>query len=199
MNWVINWCEGIIISIIIATLIEMLLPNNNSKKYIKILIGIFVVYNIISPVIDVVAGKNIDQCLNVNDVLQTSSSAYENYDGINQNAQNSIKNIYTQSLENNLRASLKDKGYEVGNLNISISDDGNYNINKIDLQIVQKTTNNQEEKQVYSIVDTVKYVNINISGAEQQQNSVISDEDINIIKKHIEEIYGVLPDKICVY
>lgn len=199
MSWIRNWSEGIIISIIVATLVEMILPNNNSKKYIKIIIGIFVVYNIITPVIDVFAGKDIDQSLDINGVLQTSTSAYENYDGINQGAQNSIKKIYSQNLDNNLRNSLKGIGYEAGNINIKISDDDKYNIEKIDLQIVQKTKNSEEEKQVYSIIDTVKYVNINISGTGKQDDCIINDGDKETIKKHIGEMYDVSSDKICVY
>lgn len=199
MNWIRNWSEGIIISIIVATLIEMVLPNNNSKKYIKILIGIFVVYNIISPVIDVFGGKDLDRCIEVGDVLPTSVSVEENYEDININAQNSIKNIYAENLEQNLRASVKDIGYEAGNVSIKISNDNKYNIDKIDLQIVKKNINDKEEKQVYSIVDTVKHVTINISGNAKQENTIINDGDKDTIKKHIEQVYDVSSDKISVY
>ena len=37
---------------IIATIIEMLLPNNGNGKYVKMVIGIFVLFSIISPVIN---------------------------------------------------------------------------------------------------------------------------------------------------
>jgi len=35
MEFITSWVQGIIIAVIIGTIIEMLLPNGNSKKYIK--------------------------------------------------------------------------------------------------------------------------------------------------------------------
>ena len=52
MNIISTWSRGIVISVIITIVIEMILPDNNSKKYIKIVLGIFVVYSIISPVFE---------------------------------------------------------------------------------------------------------------------------------------------------
>ena len=34
-----SWAQGIIVAVIIATLIEMILPNSSSKKYVKVVIG----------------------------------------------------------------------------------------------------------------------------------------------------------------
>ena len=52
MQWFRAWSEGIVIAVIITTLIEMLLPENTSKKYIKTLLGMFLMYIIIFPVIN---------------------------------------------------------------------------------------------------------------------------------------------------
>lgn len=199
MDWIKNWSESIVISIIIATIVEMLLPNNTSKKYIKIVVGVFVVYNIIYPIISTFTTENIEQSLDVNEIIQASSSSVSGYNNINQSTESSIKKIYVQNLEKNLATSLKNKGYDVGNLTIKVSDDDSYNIEKIDLQVNGKIQNNQEEKEVYSIVDTIKYVNINISNENQPNNEMLNESDKDTIKKHIEEIYEVSSDKINVY
>ena len=52
MSFIVIWSKGIIIVVIIATIIEMLLPNNGNGKYVKMVIGIFVLFSIISPVIN---------------------------------------------------------------------------------------------------------------------------------------------------
>ncbi|MCI8482131.1 MAG: hypothetical protein HFJ27_03470 [Clostridia bacterium] len=44
------WAEQIIVAVIIATIIEMILPNGNNKKYIKAVIGVYVLFTIISPI-----------------------------------------------------------------------------------------------------------------------------------------------------
>ena len=36
IEWITNWAQGIIIAVIIATIIEMILPNGSCKKYIKV-------------------------------------------------------------------------------------------------------------------------------------------------------------------
>ena len=35
IEWVTSWAQGIIIAVIVATIIEMILPDGNCKKYIK--------------------------------------------------------------------------------------------------------------------------------------------------------------------
>lgn len=54
-----SWAEQIIIAVIIATILEMVLPNGNSKKYIKTVIGIYILYTIISPVITLATRRRI--------------------------------------------------------------------------------------------------------------------------------------------
>ena len=57
MEFISSWTQGIIISVLITTIIEMILPNGNSKKYIKMLLGVFIVFNIITPIVSKVTGK----------------------------------------------------------------------------------------------------------------------------------------------
>lgn len=38
MNFLNTWLQGIIVAVIIATIIEMILPSGNSKKYIKMVL-----------------------------------------------------------------------------------------------------------------------------------------------------------------
>ena len=51
INFLSSWAEQIVLAVIIATIIELILPNNKNKKYIQMVIGIYVLFNIISPVI----------------------------------------------------------------------------------------------------------------------------------------------------
>ena len=46
-----NWAKAIVMAVIIVSVLEMLLPNNKTKKYVKMVMGIFILYNIISPFI----------------------------------------------------------------------------------------------------------------------------------------------------
>ena len=35
------WCENILVAVMISTLIEMMLPEGKTQKYIKVVIGIY--------------------------------------------------------------------------------------------------------------------------------------------------------------
>ena len=50
------WAKGIIIVTLVGTILQMVLPDCNNKKYIKIIIGVFILITIIKPVI----GKSIN-------------------------------------------------------------------------------------------------------------------------------------------
>ena len=51
ISFISSWAEQIIVAVIIATIIEMILPSGNNKKYIKVVIGIYVLFTILSPII----------------------------------------------------------------------------------------------------------------------------------------------------
>ena len=44
-----SWAKGLGLAIVIVSILEMLLPNNKTKKYIRIVMGIYIIFNIISP------------------------------------------------------------------------------------------------------------------------------------------------------
>ena len=59
IGWLSNWAETIIIAVVIATIIEMLIPEGSSKKYVKVVIGVYILFTIISPIITKFTGKSI--------------------------------------------------------------------------------------------------------------------------------------------
>lgn len=191
LEWFRSWATGIVIAVIIATIIEMILPNSTSKKYIKIIIGIFIVYTIISPVIGSFKGEDLNNYIKVEDYIQSSSNALQTNE-VSDNAQSSIKKIYAQNLQNDLKTKLKEKGYISNNINISISNDDKYNIERIDIKVDEKVTNsNQDEKQVKTIVDNIKAIKIKVKKDDSQNNAIITENDKNEIKEYIKQIYQI--------
>lgn len=191
LEWFRSWATGIVIAVIIATIIEMILPNSTSKKYIKIIIGIFIVYTIISPVIGSFKGEDLNNYIKVENYIQSSSNALQTNE-VSDNAQSSIKKIYAQNLQNDLKTKLKEKGYISNNINISISNDDKYNIERIDIKVDEKVTNsNQDEKQVKTIVDNIKAIKIKVKKDDFQNNAIITENDKNEIKEYIKQIYQI--------
>ena len=60
LEFINSWAKGIIVAVIIAVVIEMLLPNGNNKKYIKIVISLYVMFSIVYPIVSAITGKTIN-------------------------------------------------------------------------------------------------------------------------------------------
>ena len=46
-----SWTKTLGLSIVIVSILEMLLPNNKTKKYVRMVMGIYILFTIISPFI----------------------------------------------------------------------------------------------------------------------------------------------------
>lgn len=85
------WCEGIIVAVIVSIIIESILPEGNNKKYVKVIISIYIVFTILNPFLG-----NLDTNLDFSSVVnlesvETSSVGTEN-----------IKEMYTSRNTGNI-------------------------------------------------------------------------------------------------
>ena len=55
-----KWAGSIVIAVIIVTILEMLLPDGKNKKYIKTVMGVYILFTVISPIVKGVSRNNID-------------------------------------------------------------------------------------------------------------------------------------------
>lgn len=198
MEWFSSWSKGIVIAVIISTLVEMIIPDNNSKKYIKIIIGIFIVYTIISPIIEKLLGQDINEYIEVDNYIQASSSNVDEKKDFQAKANESIKKIYVQNLQNDIKTKLKSKGYITESININISNDDSYNIEKIEVKINEKVAVNENEKQTKTIVDTIRYIQVKIDNKNEENKSVIDENDKNTIKQLLKDNYDISENKITI-
>lgn len=198
MEWFSSWSKGIVIAVIISTLVEMIIPDNNSKKYIKIIIGIFIVYTIISPIIEKLLGQDINEYIEVDNYIQASSSNVDEKKDFQAKANESIKKIYVQNLQKDIKTKLKSKGYITESININISNDDSYNIEKIEVKINEKVAVNENEKQTKTIVDTIRYIQVKIDNKNEENKSVIDENDKNTIKQLLKDNYDISENKITI-
>lgn len=197
MQWFRAWSEGIVIAVIITTLIEMLLPENTSKKYIKTLLGMFLMYIIIFPVINKISGLDVEKSLNFNKVIETSTNAC-NINELNNKIDNMALKIYEKNLEDNLKERLDNEGYIAEYVSIKISEDNSYNIESVTVKLSDKNENKKQEKQAYSIVEVVKQINVKISNNESTTKEVINENEKEQVKDFIKELYSVPKENISV-
>lgn len=89
-----TWCEGIMISVFITVIIEMLVPEGNIKKYVKVIIGVYMVFVILNPII-----LGIDK-FNFENILDFDKK-YEIQETFSQNDE--ILNLYATAMETEIR------------------------------------------------------------------------------------------------
>lgn len=97
-----SWAEQIVLAVIIATIIELILPNSKNKKYVQMVIGIYVLFNIISPVIK---NKDILTFEEIN-LEKYASNSYEEVDQTSMDKR--LEKIYLEELEQNIKAKFED-------------------------------------------------------------------------------------------
>lgn len=132
INFLKSWCEGIIVAIILSIIIESLLPEGNNKKYVKVVIGIYILFVVLNPIIQILNYDiNFDSLFNFKS-MSTSATI-----------DNNIKNVYIKGMEETLKEEIEKLGFNV--LNIKIIVDDNYeNIEKIEVIIGKNNISNIE-------------------------------------------------------
>ena len=188
VNWISSWANSVIIAVIIATIIEMILANGNNKKYIKTVIGVFILFSIIAPVISKVSNNDFD-LKNVIDKYNIVDD-YESNEVSSLDIDKSVEDVYIENLTTDIKNKIKEKGYKVINIDVDIDmSDKNYGqIKKIDIYI-----NKSLEDNSISEVETINEVEIDISRSEDEtkSNQQLDNNEINELKKYLSEYYEV--------
>lgn len=182
-----SWAQGIIVAVIIATLIEMILPNNSSKKYVKVVIGMYILFTIVSPIIKKLGGKDINlNTINIEKYeRQISKSDNTISRKFEDNNTRSIKDIYVSNLKADISAKLKEKGYEIDTSDIQIKDDENYTIEKITLKLIKMEQKQEKNNEI--VINTVEIGNT----ISQKDSKTLSDDDKQEVKDYISETYDI--------
>lgn len=135
-----SWAEQIILAIIIVTIIELILPQNKNKKYIQMVLGIYVLFNIISPIINNKESFSIEKYNIENYQAQTQ------YEVDQSSMDKKLEKIYLEELENTVISKFQEKGFEVSKCEIdAILDTTKKNAGIHSITVKVKNSNNDED------------------------------------------------------
>lgn len=167
-----SWAQGIIIAVIISTIIEMILPEGNIKKYIKTVIGAYIVFVIVSPIVTKITGKELD-------LKQFELPDAETYEVATIDTNAYIETTYISKIEEEIKNDIEENGYNVKSISIQIekSEENYGNINKINLGLKKQEKSSRIEP-------------VEIDVKEKETENDISEEEIEKLKKILNETYG---------
>lgn len=186
-----NWAGEIVISLVIVTIIEMLLPDNKIKKYVKTVIGVYIIFCIMSPFVNKEefstilkdTEKNLEKIQIISEVEALTD---EN---------TSIESLYIKEFEKDVIKRVEDLGYEVKKCDVNIEINAtkeNAGINSILLNIEKKKNQTEENIQIKNI----EKVEISINDDNTGENNEEESEDVKKIKKILSEYYEIGEEKI---
>ncbi len=179
-----SWAQAIIIAVVIGTIIEMVVPEGKNKKYIKTVIGMYLLFVIIYPIITKVTNKTIN-FKNLDISNYSSSKTHET----SINTDKYIESTYENNLKQEISLLLKEKGYIARNIFFKTSSDYK--------QIVEISLDIQKEEISNQNINMVKEVEIDTTiDSESKKEEDISIEEINEIKSFLSEELNLDKDKI---
>ena len=187
-----SWAKGITLAVIVVSILEMLLPNNKSKKYIKMVMGVFILFNIISPFI------NANHLKNLNEI---DASKYVNENNKNYVEQKSmderLEELYIEEIEKDIIKKVEKKGYKVSMCKVDAKitkNEEETGITKIKLKVektgeVKQEENSSIENQIVTQVQKIKKVNT--KKIEEDKETSLEKSDIQNLKQFLIEEYEV--------
>lgn len=191
-----SWAKGLGLAIVVVSILEMILPNNKTKKYIRMVMGVYILFTIISPFI-----KNKQTI----DVSNFEIEKYNNYTSSSgKTTQTSmdkrIEELYIDKLEKDISKKVKEQGYDILNCDVEAKlndSEENSEISKIKLQVKKNESNkiNDEltlENKVVEEIQKIRPINTNIIERDKiNKSEKVTNEDKQKIKKFLMEEYGV--------
>lgn len=189
-----SWVKSLGLTIVIVSILEMLLPNNKTKKYIRVVMGVYVLFSLISPFI------SKKDSLNLNEIDFENYATRETSTTLNQSSmEERIKELYIQEMEKDISKKLKEMGYVTTTCKVKakISDnEEETKINKIKIKVQKQEVKKEEsvENQVVAQIQKVKPVNVKENQEDKttdEKDTKVNKSDIQNIKKFLIEEYGV--------
>lgn len=165
-----SWCEGIIVAVMISIIIEAILPEGNHKKYVKVVIGIYIIFTILNPILGKL-NTNVDfsKQLDLASMETSTNISTEN-----------IRDLYANGIKETLKHKIEEEfGYQVGS--ITIAYDASYeNIEKITMSIQDSSVAKVEKVEI----------------GNQSETQTQTQKDYPDIRNYIAENYEVDKTKI---
>jgi stage III sporulation protein AF len=137
VNFLRNWAEELMIGVFLTIIIEMLVPNGNIKKYVKVISGIYIIFLIINPIISNIKTIDLEEILNT-DIYSEETAMVSNIE---------IGSVYKIAIENEIKEQFSD----IEDVEISFSNDLE------DIEKVEITLNSDARKEEISNFITENY------------------------------------------
>lgn len=190
-----SWAQGIILAVIIATIIEIILPEGKNKKYVKTVIGVYILFTIIYPLINKFTKTNINTLIE-NTTKQMST--YQENNSLKIDTDKYIESTYKKKIEEDIRKRANEKNLNITSLNVYIETEDENRYGMLN-SLVMKVEKNETSKK-NNDVNQIKEINIskNVQNNEiiENKDKTVTEKETNEFKEYINATYYLEKEKI---
>jgi stage III sporulation protein AF len=196
------WIRDIAFVFVIVSIIEIIIPNNNMKRYIDMVIGLLIIIVIITPFIKLL-NKDFDIDKEIfKKEIEESKFVYKDNMNLVSMQEEQIKEVYLSKMEEEIKELIQETtNYKVDEISISIYEDElRYgDIKDIKLAISEMKGMEEKEKETKDIITIGNIEKITI-GKEEEKPTITEEFDKGKeIKSMLSKNYNVPKKNIKIF
>lgn len=198
IEFISQWIKSISMIFIIVSIIELVIPNSNLKKYVNMFIGLLIIIAIITPIVNLLDSNYDIEKEVFKNIIEGVEIQNINNEDILLAQEKQIKELYINRLRDDVYKSIKEiTDYEIFAINISIYEDKvNYgNIKDMEIVLKDKINENVEDN---SSIKVINIEEISLESLEKDKDSNLESEREKIVE-HIYETYNISKNNIKVF
>lgn len=169
MGFLNSWASSVVVAIVIATLLEIMLPNGNSKKYVKMIIGLFILFIILNPIISKFTKVDFNNVIN--------SIHFEEVKTENLSTSSIVDDTYKDKFKEIVNEKLKKKGYKLKSFDVETK----YEKNELKLKKLKIGVVKDSNKKTSNLVNPV----VIDASSKIENNKDLSEDEKNKIKEDL--------------
>lgn len=188
-----QWLREIVLVFIFTSIVELILPNGNMKKYINMVIGFLIILVIIGPFVKLIhTDYSFARNLYKNQIESINFKYNEDLE-INKVQDEQIKDFYINKVKGEIQELVSNTtDYVIESIDITIKED-EMNFGKLEeVNLILKENLDGEKENQIAIKEVVK-VSIGKDSKIETEYEEISDDKL---KKKISETYDLPTEKI---
>ncbi|WP_442594812.1 stage III sporulation protein AF [Neobacillus sp. D3-1R] len=181
MQFLTEWVTNIILFVLLATVIDMLLPNSSFQKYTKIVMGLLLIAIILTPVLKLIS-KDFESALSSIPIFE--SSGEKNMENLIEMKKKEIQASQHAYILETMAVQLKKDteeelmeqyGLEIANIDLMVDEKSNHtfpdNLQKVIVQL-------KPAEDEANVVEVVKTVEINTTNPPPSKRLTTQSEEI---------------------
>ncbi|MDD2400703.1 MAG: stage III sporulation protein AF [Clostridia bacterium] len=210
MNVLIDMVRNVVVIILLTTFLDMILPSNSMQRFIKVIMGLFVLVSLLNPIINIISeDKDFETFTWQYNNLSKNNSVLEQSKKLQEVNEKLLRQNYKQRIEGQMKT-LVQLIKDVNKVEVQVKFDSTNNkdnpceqISKVTVIIGSKIEDKRLEPQFVETIK-IKVVEVKKEGENKEQSSIakIENEQMNknmVLDKEKETIKCDILDTLCYY